>query len=54
MFSVCLLMRTRRAVSLVEASTAVERLGGDTLEVRLSGIYALERISKERPDDYWT
>jgi hypothetical protein len=35
-------------------STAVEQLGSDKLEVRLGGIYSLERISKESPDDYWT
>jgi hypothetical protein len=33
---------------------AVEQLGSDKLEVRLGGIYSLERISKESPDDYWT
>jgi hypothetical protein len=32
----------------------VEQLGSDKLEVRLGGIYSLERISKESPDDYWT
>jgi hypothetical protein len=35
-------------------SKAVEQLGSDKLEMRLGGIYALERISKESPDDYWT
>jgi hypothetical protein len=35
-------------------SKAIEQLGSDRLEVRLGGIYALERISKESPDDYWT
>ena len=35
-------------------SRAVEQLGSDKLEVRLGGIYSLERISKESPDDYWT
>jgi Pentapeptide repeats (8 copies)/Protein of unknown function (DUF2934) len=34
-------------------SKAVEQLGNDKLEVRLGGIYSLERISKESPDDYW-
>lgn len=33
---------------------AVEQLGSDKLQVRLGGIYALERISRESPDDYWT
>jgi Flp pilus assembly protein TadB len=35
-------------------SKAVDQLGSDKLEVRLGGIYSLERISKESPDDYWT
>ena len=35
-------------------SKAVEQLESDKLEVRLGGIYSLERISKESPDDYWT
>ena len=35
-------------------SKAVEQLGSDKLEVRLGGIYSLERISKESPDDYGT
>jgi uncharacterized protein YjbI with pentapeptide repeats len=35
-------------------SKAIEQLGSDKLEVRLGGIYALERISKESDDDYWT
>jgi Flp pilus assembly protein TadB len=34
-------------------SKAVEQLGSDKLEVRLGGIYSLERISKESPDDLW-
>jgi hypothetical protein len=32
----------------------VEQLGSDKPEVRLGGIYSLERISKESPADYWT
>jgi uncharacterized protein YjbI with pentapeptide repeats len=36
-------------------SKAVDQLGSDKLEVRLGGIYSLERISKESPaGDYWT
>jgi uncharacterized protein YjbI with pentapeptide repeats len=35
-------------------SKAVEQLASDKLEVRLGGIYSLERISKESQDDYWT
>ena len=30
------------------------RHGSDKIEVRLGGIYTLERISRESPDDYWT
>jgi uncharacterized protein YjbI with pentapeptide repeats len=33
---------------------AVEQLGSDKIEVRLGGIYALERISLESAPDYWT
>ncbi len=32
----------------------VEQLSSDKLEVRLGGVYSLERISKESSDDYWT
>ena len=35
-------------------SKAVEQLGSDKIEVRLGGIYGLERISKESDEDYWT
>ncbi|UBF27469.1 pentapeptide repeat-containing protein [Kovacikia minuta CCNUW1] len=35
-------------------SKAVEMLGSDKIEVRLGGIYALERISKDSVKDYWT
>jgi hypothetical protein len=35
-------------------SKATEQLGSDKLEVRLGGIYTLERILRESPDDYWT
>ena len=33
---------------------AIEQLGSDKMEVRLGGIYALERISKDSDKDYWT
>ncbi len=33
---------------------AVAQIGDDKLEVRLGGLYALERISKDSPKDYWT
>ncbi len=35
-------------------SKAVGQLASDKIEERLGGIYTLERISKESPDDYWT
>jgi hypothetical protein len=35
-------------------SKAAEQLGSDKIEMRLGGIYTLERISRESPDDYWT
>jgi hypothetical protein len=35
-------------------SKAIEQLGSDKLAVRLGCIYALERISQESPQDYWT
>lgn len=35
-------------------STAIEQLGDDQMEVRLGGIYALERIAKDSPKDHWT
>jgi hypothetical protein len=44
--------RQRRIIE--SFSKAIEQLGSDKLEVRLGGIYALERISQESPRDYWT
>ena len=35
-------------------SKAVEQLASNKMEMRLGGIYTLERISRESPDDYWT
>src|SRR4051812_25682036 len=35
-------------------SKAVEQLGSDKIEARLGGIYTLERLSHESPNDYWT
>lgn len=32
---------------------AIDQLGNKKMEIRLGGIYALERISKESKDDYW-
>lgn len=33
---------------------AVAQIGNDKLEIRLGGLYALERIAKDSPKDYWT
>jgi uncharacterized protein YjbI with pentapeptide repeats len=33
---------------------AVEQLGSEHLQVRIGGIYALERISRESDEDYWS
>lgn len=35
-------------------SKSVEQLGDDKIEVRLGGIYALERIARDSPKDHWT
>ena len=35
-------------------SKALEQLGSDKVEIHVGGIYTLERISRESPDDYWT
>jgi uncharacterized protein YjbI with pentapeptide repeats len=35
-------------------SKAITQLASDKLEERLGGIYTLENIAKESPDDYWT
>jgi len=32
---------------------AVEQLGSENLQIRLGGIYALERIARESPKDHW-
>jgi uncharacterized protein YjbI with pentapeptide repeats len=33
---------------------AVTQIGGNKLEVRLGGLYALERIARDSPKDHWT
>lgn len=33
---------------------AINQLGSEKIEVRLGGIYALERIAKDSPKDHWT
>lgn len=35
-------------------SKAIELLGNDNLDVRLGGIYALERIARDSQTDHWT
>jgi uncharacterized protein YjbI with pentapeptide repeats len=35
-------------------SKAVEQLGDTKLAIQLGGIYSLERIAKDSPQDYWT
>lgn len=35
-------------------SKAVEQLASDKIEVRLGGIYTLDRIAKDSPKDHWT
>ena len=35
-------------------SKAVEQLGDDRLAVKLGGIFSLERLAKDSPDDHWT
>ena len=32
---------------------AIEQLGAEQLQVRLGGIYALERIARDSPGDHW-
>ena len=35
-------------------SKAVEQLGSEKIELRLGGIYSLERLAKDSPGDHWT
>jgi len=44
---------TERFTRAVDQLGAIDQLGKPALEIRLGGIYALERISKESEDDYW-
>ena len=34
-------------------SKATEQMGNDKLPVRVGGVYTMERISRESPEDYW-
>ena len=44
----------RRSRITESYSKAVEQLASDKIEIRLGGIYTLERISRESSDNYWT
>lgn len=35
-------------------TSAIEQLGSEKMAVRLGAIYALERLSKDSPEDHWT
>ena len=41
-----------RFIKAIEQLGAVDQGGGKKLEIRLGGIYALEQIAKDSPDDY--
>ena len=45
---------TDRFSKAIEHCGASDNDGRPVLEIRLGGIYALERIAKEAPDDHWT
>ena len=48
-------MRVAQEGHITERFTrAVEQLGSERLEIRLGGIYALERLAKDSPQDHWT
>jgi hypothetical protein len=44
---------TDRYTKAIEQLGAVDQAGKNKLEVRLGGIYALERIAKESEKDHW-
>jgi uncharacterized protein YjbI with pentapeptide repeats len=44
---------TERFTRAVEQLGAIDQLGNPAIEIRLGGIYALERISNESKKDYW-
>ena len=47
-------LTTAREGQITERFTrAIDQLGNEKLEIRLGGIYALERIAKESQEDYW-
>jgi len=45
---------TQTRLTTERFSKAVEQLGSDKIEVRLGGIYALERIAQDSDRDHWT
>ena len=44
---------TERFTRAVDQLGAIDQFGNPAIEIRLGGIYALERISKESKEDYW-
>jgi Pentapeptide repeats (8 copies) len=47
-------LQVNREGQITERFTrAIDQLGSEELEIRLGGIYALERIARESEDDYW-
>jgi Pentapeptide repeats (8 copies) len=47
-------LQVNREGQITERFTrAIEQLGSEKLEIRLGGIYALERIARESEEDYW-
>ncbi len=45
---------TERFAKAVEQLGALDKDGHKLLEVRFGGIYALERVARDSPDDHWT
>jgi hypothetical protein len=47
-------LQVNRAGQITERFTrAIDQLGNNSLEIRLGGIYALERIARESEEDHW-
>src|SRR5215218_3453534 len=47
------LQLTRQGQITERFTRAIDQLGNASLDVRLGGIYALERIARESEEDYW-
>jgi len=47
------LQLTRQGQITERFTTAIDHLGHDRTEIRLGGVYALERIAKESEEDHW-